>query len=153
MRLQRVGHDLVASLQQYTYYIVKLWCCQWRLLLQISVESSWAQNSIYISVYISVYAYWKIKSPAFIGSWRKQGNFRNTSISASLTTVKPLTVWITANCGKFLKRWQYIRPPYMSPEKPICGSRSNRNGHQTTDSFRIWEGAWRGCNYHPAYLA
>ena len=27
--------------------------------------------------------------------------------SASLTTPKPLTVWITANCGKFLKRWEY----------------------------------------------
>ena len=27
--------------------------------------------------------------------------------SVSLTTVKPLTVWITANCGKFLKRWEY----------------------------------------------
>ena len=25
----------------------------------------------------------------------------------SLTTVKPLTVWITKNCGKFLKRWEY----------------------------------------------
>ena len=28
-------------------------------------------------------------------------------ISASLTMLKPLTVWITANCGKFLKRWKY----------------------------------------------
>ena len=27
--------------------------------------------------------------------------------SASLTTLKPLTVWITTNCGKFLKRWDY----------------------------------------------
>ena len=27
--------------------------------------------------------------------------------SASLTTLKPLTVWITTNCGKFLKRWEY----------------------------------------------
>ena len=25
----------------------------------------------------------------------------------SLTTPKPLTVWITTNCGKFLKRWEY----------------------------------------------
>ena len=31
---------------------------------------------------------------------------RKTSIS-SLTLLKPLTVWITANCGKFLKRWKY----------------------------------------------
>ena len=27
--------------------------------------------------------------------------------SASLTTLKPLTVWITTNCGKFLMRWEY----------------------------------------------
>ena len=45
----------------------------------------------------------EIKLPAFIGSQRKQRNSRKTSTSASLTTLKPLTVWITANCGKFLK--------------------------------------------------
>ena len=27
--------------------------------------------------------------------------------SASLTMLKPLTKWITANCGKFFKRWEY----------------------------------------------
>ena len=32
---------------------------------------------------------------------------RKTSTSALLTTPKPLTVWITKNCGKFLKRWEY----------------------------------------------
>ena len=32
---------------------------------------------------------------------------RKTSISASLTTLKPLNVWITINCGKFFKRWEY----------------------------------------------
>ena len=30
-----------------------------------------------------------------------------TGTSGSLTTLKPLTVWITTNCGKFLKRWEY----------------------------------------------
>ena len=34
-------------------------------------------------------------------------SFRKTSISALLTRPKPLTVWITTNCGKFLKRWEY----------------------------------------------
>ena len=29
------------------------------------------------------------------------------NISASLTTLKPLTVWIKINCGKFLKKWEY----------------------------------------------
>ena len=37
----------------------------------------------------------------------KQESSRKTSISALLTTPKPLTVWITKNCGKFLKRWEY----------------------------------------------
>ena len=32
---------------------------------------------------------------------------RKTSTSASLTTLKPLIVWITTNCEKFLKRWEY----------------------------------------------
>ena len=30
-----------------------------------------------------------------------------TSTFASLTTSKSLTVWITINCGKFLKEWEY----------------------------------------------
>ena len=30
---------------------------------------------------------------------------KKTSIAALLTMPKPLTVWITANSGKFLKRW------------------------------------------------
>ena len=47
------------------------------------------------------------KLSTFIGSQRKQGSSRKTSISASLTTLKPLTVWITTNCGKFFKRWEY----------------------------------------------
>ena len=32
---------------------------------------------------------------------------RKTSISAVLTMPKSLTVWITRNCGKFSKRWEY----------------------------------------------
>ena len=38
---------------------------------------------------------------------KKQESSRKTSISASLTMPKPLTVWITINCGKFPKRWEY----------------------------------------------
>ena len=39
-----------------------------------------------------------------VGSLRKKGNFRKTYTCASLTMLKSLTVWITTNCGKFLKR-------------------------------------------------
>ena len=37
----------------------------------------------------------------------KARDSRKTSTFASSTTVKPLTVYITTNCGKFLKRWEY----------------------------------------------
>ena len=43
----------------------------------------------------------------FYGSSKKQESSRKTSITALLTMPKPLTVWITINCGKFLKRWDY----------------------------------------------
>ena len=32
---------------------------------------------------------------------------RKTSTFALLTMPKPLTLWITTNCGKFWKRWEY----------------------------------------------
>ena len=37
----------------------------------------------------------------------KAREFYKTYTSASLTMLKPLTVWITRNCGKFFKRWEY----------------------------------------------
>ena len=41
------------------------------------------------------------------GVIEKSREFHKTSISALLTTLKPFTVWITTNCGKFFKRWEY----------------------------------------------
>ena len=63
---------------------------------------------------------------------QKAGQFRKTStllhwLHKSLWlcgSQQPLTVWITTNCGKFLKRWvsQTTWPP---PEKSVCRLRSN----------------------------
>ena len=46
----------------------------------------------------------EIKLSTSIGSLKKQENSRQTSNSALLTMPNPLTVWITTNCGKLLKR-------------------------------------------------
>ena len=40
-------------------------------------------------------------------SMEKAKEFQEISTSASLITIKPLTMWITTSCGKFLKRWEY----------------------------------------------
>ena len=49
----------------------------------------------------------EIKLSTFAGLSKKQESFRKTSTSALLTMPKPLTVWITINCGQFFKRWEY----------------------------------------------
>ena len=49
----------------------------------------------------------EIKLSTSLGSQKKQENSRRTFTSASLTMLKPLTLWITANCRKFFKRWEY----------------------------------------------
>ena len=49
----------------------------------------------------------EIKLPTSTGSSKKKDSSRMTSTSALLTMPKPLTVWITTNCGKFFKRWEY----------------------------------------------
>ena len=49
----------------------------------------------------------EIKLPTSVESSKNQENSGKTSTSALLTMPKPLTVWITINCGKFFKRWEY----------------------------------------------
>ena len=68
-----------------------------------------------------------------------------TSISASLTMLKPLTVWITTNCGKFLKRWEYQNTLPISWE--ICmwvKKEQLRVLHETSEWFKIGKGVWQG---------
>ena len=49
----------------------------------------------------------EIKLQTSAESSKKQESSRKTSTFALLTRPKPLTVWITTNCGKFFKRWEY----------------------------------------------
>ena len=60
----------------------------------------------------------KIKLPTAAGSSKKEESSRKTSISALLTMPKPLTVWITTNCGKM-------------------GSIKDRNGRDITEAEDI----------------
>ena len=89
----------------------------------------------------------EIKLPTSTGSLKKQESSRKTSISALLTMPKPLTVWITINCRKFLKRWEYqitksdhlLRNPYAGQEATVG------TGHGTTDWLQIGKGVHQGC--------
>ena len=49
----------------------------------------------------------EIKLATSIGSSKKQESSRKASVSALLTMPKAFIVWITIDCGKFWKRWEY----------------------------------------------
>ena len=58
-------------------------------------------------------------------------------------------VWITINCGKLWKRWEY-RPPDLPLDKAVYRSESIlRTGHGTTDWFQIGKGVRQGCILSP----
>ena len=58
---------------------------------------------------------------------------------------KPLTVWITINCGKLFKRWEtcLLRNLYTGQEATV------RTGHATADWFQIGKGVHQGCILSP----
>ena len=66
-----------------------------------------------------------------------------TSTSSSLTMLKPLTVWITTNCGKFFKRWEsdhlicLLRNLYTGQEATV------RTGHGTMNWFHTGKGVYQ----------
>ena len=66
----------------------------------------------------------EIKLPTSFESSKMQESSRKTSTPALLTTPKSLTVWMTTNCGNSLRDGT-IRPPYLTPKKSVCRSRSN----------------------------
>ena len=66
----------------------------------------------------------EIKLPTSAGSSKKQESSKKPSFSALLTMPKPLTVWITINCGNS-ERDGNTRPTDLPLEKPICRSGSN----------------------------
>ena len=76
-------------------------------ILQASFNSMWTEKFQMFKLDLEKAEEPEIRLPTSVGLLKKQENSRKTSTSASLTMLNPLTVWITTNCGKFLKRWEY----------------------------------------------
>ena len=68
-------------------------------------NSTWTMNFHMFKLVLEKTQEPEIKLPTSTGSSKKQESSRKTS--ALLTMPKPLTVWITINCGKFWNRWEY----------------------------------------------
>ena len=86
----------------------------------------------------------EIKLPTFTGSSKKQESSRKTSISALLTTPKPLTVWITKD-WKILKEMGILNHLTCFLRNLFAGQEATgRTGYDTTDWFQIGKGVHQG---------
>ena len=81
--------------------------------------------------------------PTYVGSSKKYGSSRKTSTSALLTTPKPLTVWITINCGKFWKRWEYQTTSSASWETCMQVKKQ-----QLKKTYRWLTNTWKDAQHH-----
>ena len=94
----------------------------------------------------------EIKLQASTGSLQKHESSRETSTSALLTKPKPLTVYITTNCGKFLKRWEYQTTwpasweIYMQVRKQQLELDTEQTGSKSGKAYI------KAVYCHPAYL-
>ena len=98
------------------------WLSDWTEL-NWGFNSTWTENFQMFKLDLEKAEEPEIKLPTSTGSQRKQGNSRKTSPSASLTTLKPLTVDHSKWC-KILRDGN-TRPSYLPPNKPVCKSKSN----------------------------
>ena len=80
---------------------------KWLKFSKVAFNSTWTQNLQMLKVDLEKSEEPEIKLSTSIGSYKKKENSRKTSNLVSLTMPKPLTVWITTNCGKFFKRYEY----------------------------------------------
>ena len=76
-------------------------------IIQASFNSTWTVNFQMFKMVLEKAEEPEIRLPTFVGLSKKSKSSIKISISALLTMPKPLTVWITINCGKFFKRWEY----------------------------------------------
>ena len=92
------------------------------------------------------------KLPTSVGSLKKARDSQKNIYYCFIDFPKAWTVWITTNCGKFFKRWDYqtdhvtclLRNLYAGQEAAV------RTGHETTDWFQIGKGVRQGCILSPS---
>ena len=99
-------------------------------------NSMWTENFQMFKLVLEKAEEPEIKMPTSTGSSKKQESSRKTSLSALLTTPKPLTVWITTN-WKILKEMGipdhltcFLRNLYAGKEATV------RTRHGTADWFQ-----------------
>ena len=116
-------------------------------------NSMWTENFQMFKLDLEKAEEPKIKLPTSAGSSKKQESSRKISISDLLTMPKPLTVWITMNCGNFWKRWEYEStwPASWETYMQVRKQQLEVDMEQQTGS-KQWKEYVKAVYCHPPYL-
>ena len=83
----------------------------------------------------------KIKLPTFTGASKKLENSRKNTYFCFIDYAKAFTVWITTNCGKSFKRWEYQTYLTCLLRNLYAGHKATvRTGYGTMDWFQNAKG-------------
>ena len=96
--------NVQTTAQLHLFHILAKKCSK---SFKLGFNSTWTENFQIYKLDLEKAEEPEIKLPTSVGSTKKQENSWKTSTSVSLTRLKPLTVWIRTNCGKFFKSWEY----------------------------------------------
>ena len=114
--------------------------------------STWTVNFQMLKLVLEKAEESQIKLSTSTGSSKKQESSRKTSISTLLTMPKPLTVWITINCGKFWKGWEYQTTWPASWETCVQVRKQQLELNMEKQTGSKWEKEYVKAVYcHPAY--
>ena len=119
----------------FTSQKIQLWTQDIILMVKTMFSSMWTINFQMFKLVLEKAEEPEIKLQASAGSSKKQESYRKTSTSALLTMPKPLTVWITINCGKFWKWWEYQTPWPASWEICMHVKKQVRTGYGKLEPF------------------
>ena len=97
-----VPKNAPTTIQLYSFHMLARLCS--KSYKDPTFSSIWTKNSQKCKLDSEGDEELETKLLTCAGLWRKPESSRKTSFSASLTMQKPLTVWTTANYGKFLKK-------------------------------------------------
>ena len=116
-------------------------------------SSTWTVNFQMFQLDLAKAKKLEVKLPTSVGSSKKQQSSRRTATSALLTVPKPLTVWITTDCGKFFRRWEYqiTLPAFWETCMQVRKQQLELDIEQQTGS-KLGKVYVRAVYCHPAYL-
>ena len=129
--------------------MIPRWCSKF---FKVGFSRTWIKNFLMYKLSWEKAKAPEIKLLTFVGSWRKQSSSRE-HLFCFFDCTKVLTVWITTNCGKFLKGWEYQNTLPVSWETCLWVKKQQSEWVMEQQTGSKLENDYLKAGYgHPVYL-